>query len=45
MSITGNILIEELSRVVPMIKTNPEKVEFIRHWGENRALPASSRRD
>ena len=43
--LTGNILIEELSRVVPMIKTNPEKVEFIRHWGENRALPASSKRD
>ena len=27
--------------IVPLSKTSPEKIEAIRHWGKERALPAS----
>jgi len=42
--LTGQALIDSLNKVVPMIKTNPEKVNFIRSWGHDRAQPASSRK-
>ena len=43
--LTGQSIIDSLNKVVPMVKTNPEKVSFIRAWGKDRALPASSRKE
>ncbi len=43
--LTGQTIVDSLNRVVPMIKTNPEKVNFIRNWGKDRALPASSKNE
>lgn len=41
--LTGQMIYDSLKKVVPMVKTNPEKVNFIRSWGKDRALPASSK--
>jgi len=41
--LTGQSIIDSLKRVVPLFKTNPEKINFIRSWGLERALPASSK--
>ena len=43
--LTGQTIIDSLNKVVPMVKTNPEKVNFIRSWGHDRAQPASSRKE
>lgn len=39
--LTENLLIDELSRVVSLSKTNPEKINEIRAWGKERAVKAS----
>ena len=39
--LTENLLIDELSKVVSLSKTNPEKINEIRAWGKERALKAS----
>lgn len=31
------------NNVVPLSQTSPEKIEFIREWGKERAVPASNR--
>ena len=43
--LTGQGIIESISKVVPMAKTNPEKIEFIRNWGKERAVPASIKKE
>jgi hypothetical protein len=35
----------ELSKVVSLSKTNPEKIDKIRKWGLERAIPASRNRE
>ena len=40
-SISPEHLVSSFKNSVPLIKTNPEKVEAIRRWGSERALPAS----
>ena len=40
-SITEHILVANFENVVPLSKTNPEKIEMIRTWGKDRAIPAS----
>lgn len=39
--LTEKMLIDELSRVVSISKTNPEKIANIKDWCKNRAVPAS----
>ena len=41
--LTGQSIFDSLNKVVPLLKTNPEKVNFIRAWGKDRALSASSK--
>jgi len=41
LQLTENLIIDELSKVMSLSKTNPEKVEKIRNWGKERAVPAS----
>ena len=43
--LTGQTIIDNISKVVPMSKTNPEKIEFIRSWGRERAVPASNKKE
>lgn len=40
-SITEHILVSNFENVVPLSKTNPEKIDLIRNWGKERAIPAS----
>jgi SpoVK/Ycf46/Vps4 family AAA+-type ATPase len=40
-SIRPEHLISSFKNSVPLIKTNPERIESIRKWGSERALPAS----
>ena len=40
-TLTENLIIDELSKVVSLSKTNPEKIEAIRKWGRERAISAS----
>ena len=41
--ITMQTLISNFTNVVPLSKTNPEKIEAIRMWGKERAVPASGK--
>ena len=41
MSITETLITTELSKVVSLSKSNPEKIQRIRDWGKERALKAS----
>lgn len=41
LTVDNNIIIENFKNVVPLSKTNPEKIELIRSWGKERAVPAS----
>ena len=43
--LTGQAIIDSLSKVVPLSKTNPEKKDFIRGWGRERAVPASNKKE
>ena len=36
-------IIEMVKNIIPMSQTNPEKIESIREWGRERAVPASGR--
>jgi len=40
-NLSENLIASELSKVYSISKTNPEKVEAIRKWGRERAIPAS----
>jgi len=37
------MIISNFANVVPLSKTNPEKIEAIRLWGKERAVPASDK--
>jgi len=39
--ITPEIFQRSFGNVVPLSKTSPEQIEFIRAWGRERAVPAS----
>lgn len=39
--LTEEIIVNELSKVVSLSKTNPEKINEIRRWGSERATPAT----
>ena len=39
--LTESFIRDELSRVVSLSQTNPEKIEKIRTWTKERAVPAS----
>ena len=39
--LSEKLVIEELQKVVSLSKTNPEKINKIRQWGKERAIPAS----
>ena len=41
LKLTSTMLIDELSRVVSISKTNPEKIKAIRDWCKDRAVAAS----
>lgn len=41
--ITNEMLINSLKNVVPLSQTSPEKIEAIRDWGRERAVPASGK--
>lgn len=40
-NLTEELIINELSKVVSLSKTNPEKIQKIREWGKERATSAS----
>ena len=40
-TLSEELIVNELKRVVSISKTNPEKVDAIRKWGSERALPAT----
>ena len=40
-SLTEQLVVDELSKVVSLSKTNPEKIQKIRNWGNERAIKAS----
>ncbi len=42
--LTDESLLTEFRRIVPLSKTNPERIEAIRAWGRDRAVPASRNR-
>ncbi len=39
--LSEQLIISELSKVVSLSKTNPERISEIRRWGSERALPAT----
>ena len=39
---TSELIINALKNVIPLSKTSPEKIEYIRDWGRERAVPASN---
>lgn len=41
LSLTEELITNELSKVVSLSKTNPEKINKIRKWGQGRAVKAS----
>jgi len=36
-------ILSMVTNIIPMSQTNPEKIEAIRAWGRERAVPASGR--
>lgn len=38
---SDELMVNSLKNVVPLSKTSPEKIESIREWGRERAVPAS----
>ena len=40
-AITPELFRSSFQNVVPLSRTNPEKIEEIRAWGHDRAVPAS----
>ncbi len=43
LQLTDELLITSLGNVVPLSQTSPEKIEAIREWGRERAVPASGK--
>lgn len=41
--ITMQTIISNFANVVPLSRTNPEKIDSIRQWGKERAVPASGK--
>ena len=41
MNLTGQLIIDTLNKVVPISRTNPESIEYIRRWGKGRAVKAN----
>ena len=41
--LTQENIISTFNNVVPLSQTSPEKIEAIREWGKERAVPASGR--
>lgn len=41
LNLTDELLIGSFQNVIPLSKTSPEKIEAIRDWGRERAVPAS----
>lgn len=41
LELTEELILTSLTNVVPLSKTSPEKIEAIRDWGRERAVPAS----
>ena len=41
LQLSENLIVDELSKVVSLSKTNPEKIQKIRDWGKERATKAS----
>ena len=41
LTLSEQLVIDELSKVVSLSKTNPEKIQAIRNWGKERAIKAS----
>ncbi len=41
--ITMQTIVSNFANVVPLSRTNPEKIESIRQWGKERAVPASGK--
>ena len=41
LAITEDLIINELTKVVSLSQTNPEKIQAIRNWGKERAINAS----
>ena len=41
--ITDQLIIENIKTLIPLSKSNPETVDFIRSWGKNRAISASGK--
>lgn len=42
-TISDDDLIEHFTNTIPLSKTNPEKIDAIRSWGLQRAIPASGK--
>ncbi len=40
-NLTGQFMIDTLNKVVPISRTNPESIAYIRKWGEGRAVKAN----
>lgn len=40
-SVTDELFRKSFLNVVPLSKTSPERIEDIRNWGKERAVPAS----
>lgn len=40
---TDDIIIDSITNIVPLSKSNPEKIDSIRDWGRERAVPASGK--
>ncbi len=43
LTLSEDLIINELSRVVSLSKSNPEKINYIRKWGQERAINASKK--
>lgn len=43
-TLTENIFIDTFNKTVSLSKTNPEKIEKIRAWGKDHALPATKQK-
>jgi len=43
--LTMELVLEKFRQIVPISKNNPEMLEKIRKWGEERAVAASDRKE
>lgn len=43
LTFTDDLIITSLKNVIPLSQTSPEKIESIRDWGRERAVPASGK--